>query len=104
MQRLSMRCINGSWEVLVPFSTGDRWIACRSQQDAHQMSLSGNLAFQAVEGKRRDEDIAQELEAAARFFLKYDCVERAAWLAEHAKVARGEPSIFGSAAQVPDCR
>src|SRR5262245_54633755 len=94
MHRLPLRCIDCIWEVLVRCSAGDRWIACRSQQDAHQMSLSGNLAFDAVERKLRGDGLAQELESAARFFLKYDCVERAAWLAEHAKVARGEPSVF----------
>jgi hypothetical protein len=96
MHRLPIRCRDDKWEVLVPFSTGDRWIACNSQQDAHQMSLSGNLAFDAIDRKRSGAEIAEELEAAARFFFEYKCDERAIWLAEHAKFARGEPSIFDS--------
>jgi hypothetical protein len=101
MHRLPTRCVNDIWEVLVPVSTGDRWIACNSEHEAYEMSLSGNLAFDAVEGKRRGDEVAQELEAAARLFLRYDCVERATWLAEYAKVARGEPSIFYSPGTTP---
>jgi hypothetical protein len=58
------------------------------------MSLSGNLAYHAFERKRSGEEIAHELEDAARLFLRYDCTARAAWLHEHAKFARGEPSVF----------
>ena len=94
MHKLATRCVNGHWEVLVPFSTGDQWIRCESMQDAHQMGQSGNLAFDALERIRTGEEIAQELESAARLFFQYNCHERAIWLAEHAKVARGEPSIF----------
>jgi hypothetical protein len=97
MHRLPTRCHDGIWEVLVPFSTGDTWIACDSHRDAHQMSLSGNLAFDAIEGKRCGEEVAEELEESARYFFKYECHERAIWLAEHAKFARGEPSIFDAA-------
>ena len=80
--------------MLVPVSSGDTWIQCQSAQDAQQMSLSGNLAYDAIERHRAGEEIAEELEAAARLFFKYDCHERAIWLVEHAKFARGEPTIF----------
>jgi hypothetical protein len=61
------------------------------------MSASGNLAFQVFERERSGGEIAHELEDAARLFLKYSCTARAAWLHEHAKYARGEPSIFDGA-------
>lgn len=63
-------------------------------QDAYAMSMAGNLAYDAAGRLQSGEDFAEELQAAARLFLKYGCTERAAWLAEHTKVARGEPSIF----------
>jgi hypothetical protein len=59
------------------------------------MSLSGNLAYDALEGKRGGADVARELDDAARLFLKYGLTDRAAWLHEHSKYARGEPTIFG---------
>jgi hypothetical protein len=62
--------------------------------DAYTMSSSGHLAFQAIERKQPGEDLASEIEDAARLFFDYECYERAIWLAEHAKFARGEPSIF----------
>jgi hypothetical protein len=95
MHRLATRCRHGTWAVLVPISAGDSWIPCRSMQDARQMSMSGNLAFDAIERQQAGEEVAQELEAAARLFFQYDCHERAIWLAEHAKFARGEPTVFG---------
>jgi hypothetical protein len=98
MHHLPVRCLNGYWEVQIPLDHHNEWIRCDSQQDAHQLSLSGNLAYEAFERKRSGEEIAQELETAARLCLKYGCTARAAWLHEHAKYARGEPSMFDGAA------
>ena len=97
MHRLPTRVIDGHWEVQIPVNGHVAWIRCDSQQDARRMSDAGNLAFDAIERKRTGEELAQELEDAAHLFLKYKCTDRAAWLAEHAKVARGEPSIYDSA-------
>src|SRR5262245_51804598 len=97
MHRLPIRCVEGHWEVQVPLDRHVEWIRCDSQQDAQQMSHSGNLAYDAFEHRRSGEEVAGELDEAARLFLKYDCTARAAWLHEHAKYARGEPSIFDGA-------
>jgi hypothetical protein len=101
MHRLQTRNVNAHWEVLVPFSTGEQWIQCDSMQEARHMSVAGDLAFETIEGRRTGEEAAQELEDAARLFFKYECHERAIWLAEHAKVARGEPSIFDTVRDDP---
>src|SRR5262245_8167119 len=97
MHRLPVRCDNGTWEVQVSLDHQIVWIRCDTHQDAQTMSLSGNLAYEAFERKRSGEDIAQELQDAARLFLNYGCTARAAWLHEHAKYARCEPSIFDAA-------
>jgi hypothetical protein len=47
----------------------------------------------AAEGDRVGNGIAGELESAAALFSKYDCDSTAAWIIEHAKFARGLPSV-----------
>ena len=96
MHRLPVRFFDGCWEVQVPLDHRAEWIRCDSQQDAYQMSLSGNLAYDAFERNRAGEELAQELNDAARLFLEYGYTDRAIWLTEHAKYAKGEPSIFDS--------
>ena len=96
MHRLPIRRINGHWEVQVPLDHHSEWIRCGSQRDANKMSLSGNLAYDALEGKRSRQEVAHELAEASRLFLKYGCTARATWLHEHAKLVKGEPSIFDS--------
>jgi len=102
MHKLSLRCHNGRWEVLVPHGHGeaDKWICCRTEADARQLAASGKLAFEAIERKRSGDEIAKELEECARLFFSYGCTERSMWLAEHAKLARGEPSVFGDGADI----
>src|SRR5262245_48267798 len=102
MHRLPMRFHDCRWEVQIRLDHHTRWIRCDSQQDAQQMSLSGNLAYDALEGKQTGREIAEELEDAVRLFLKYGCTDRAAWLHEHAKYARGEPSIFDTVRDAGD--
>jgi hypothetical protein len=102
MHKLPLRCRDGRWEVLVPRGHGEAetWITCRREAEARQLAASGNLAFEAIERKRSGEEIASELEACARLFFTYGCIERSMWLAEHAKFARGEPSVFGDGAAI----
>jgi hypothetical protein len=97
MHKLSTRCRNQHWEVLVPGANCEVWIQCKSIVDARRMAVSGNLAFDAFQGSRAGGEIAQALDDCTHLFLDYDCHERAAWLAEHAKFARGEPSLFAGA-------
>jgi hypothetical protein len=97
MHKLSIRCRSHKWEVLVPGSNCESWIQCKSIADAQQMAASGNLAYDAFQGNRAGEEIAQALEDCARLFFAYDCHERAIWLTEHAKYARREPSLFQAA-------
>lgn len=95
MHKLPLRCCNDRWEVLVPRADGeDIWIYAHTEADARQLAGSNSLAFEAIERKRSGEEIAKELEACARLFFQYGCIDRTVWLAEHAKLARGEPSIF----------
>jgi hypothetical protein len=94
MHRLPTRCRLGQWEVFVPHGSDGDWIRCGSLSIARTLSESGNLAYHAIERRRTGEEIAAELEAAAELFRQFNCPERAAWLLEHAKFARGEPSIF----------
>jgi hypothetical protein len=97
MHKLPIRIANGHWEVQTPLDHHSEWIRCDSQQDAQAMAVSGNLAYEVFEGKRSGEVIAQALLDAVRLFLKYGCTAQAAWLHEHAKYAKGEPSIFDGA-------
>ena len=94
MQRLPLRFHEGRWQVQIPAGSHATWISCDTQGDAHRMSKSGKLASAALECLDNDEKLAAELDKAAHLFLKYGCTERATWLHEHAKRARGEPSIF----------
>ena len=94
MHRLSIRCLRGKWEVLAPSVDSDFWIRCKSLEDARKLSQSGKLTFEALEGQSKGHEVANELDDVARLFCAYGFHERAAWLAEHAKFARGEPSIF----------
>jgi hypothetical protein len=86
----------------IPKPSIDQTIRCDSQQDAQQMSLSGNLAYDALERKQSGAEVAKQLEDAVRLFLKYGCTDRAAWLHEHAKYAKGEPSIFDTVRDAGD--
>ena len=52
MHKLSTRCRNQHWEVLVPGANCEVWIQCKSIVDARRMSVSGNLAFDAFQGSR----------------------------------------------------
>jgi hypothetical protein len=98
MHKLPIRFHEDRWEVQVPTPNNHtEWIRCDTQGDAHRMSQSGKLAFEALECIEDDEKLAAELDEAAQQFLKYGCTERAAWLHEHAKRARGEPSSFDNA-------
>jgi hypothetical protein len=94
MHRLPVRLCEGKWEVLLSRNGAGHWLCCDSEKDARQMAASGNLAYEAIDGKRPGEDIAQDLEACARTFSNYGCDDQAKWLMEHAKIARGEPSVF----------
>ena len=94
MHGLPVRLFDGKWEVLLSRNGASHWLGCDGEKDARQMAASGNLAYEAIDGKRPGEEIAQELEACARTFNKYGCDDQAMWLIEHAKVARGEPSAF----------
>ena len=94
MHKLSTRCHRGAWEVLIPNGALGKWVRCRHYADAHRMAVSGNLAFDALERVRTGDEIVQELQACADLFGLYGCNERAAWLLEHAKFARGERSLF----------
>ena len=94
MHKLPLRFDQGRWQVQIPVGSQSTWVFCDTQGDAHCMSQSGKLAFEALECIENDEKLAAELDEAAHLFLKYGCTERAAWLHEHAKRARGEPSIF----------
>ena len=67
---------------------------CGNEADCLQMADSGNLAFDAIERLRTGPEIARQLGMSAALFNRYGYHERAKWLMEHAKFARGEPSIF----------
>ena len=94
MHKLPTRCNDGIWEVLIPNGVTEKWTRCRTETDARLMAASGSLAFDALEGVRTGDEIGQELEQCAELFSRYECNERAIWIREHAKFARGKPSLF----------
>jgi hypothetical protein len=81
---------DNSWQVQV---SSDQWLRVDSESDAYTMSACLDLMFVATEGGI-DEEIAGELESAAALFSKYGCEKNAAWIIEHAKFARGQPSAL----------
>ena len=77
------------WQVRV---SDNRWICVDSEFDAYAISASLDLMHHVAEGDLVGEDIAKKLESVAALFQKYGCGSNAAWIIEHAKFARGQPS------------
>jgi hypothetical protein len=79
---------DSSWQVLV----SDQWIRVDSESDAYAMSASLELLHRVADGDLVGEEVAQKLESVAALFTKYGCDAEAAFIIEHVKFARDQPS------------
>lgn len=70
-QRLSYRCLNGQWEVLL--DGPEEWKEVDSEEDAKLIANARKLATEVDDGCKHGTDVAHILETSADLLDKYLC-------------------------------
>jgi hypothetical protein len=68
--RFPVRHVDGhGWEVLI--AGRDNWLSCRNEEDARTISSAPTLEVDVLEGRRRGDEFAAELERLADMLERY---------------------------------
>jgi hypothetical protein len=90
--KLAVRCLEGQWQVLL--DSPEKWQDCHDEHDARAIAKGQVLARDVVAGVASGDEVAKELEDAARAIRRNigNCTAER-YFDRAARVARGEEEV-----------